>query len=105
MPVEMPVHRLGRSGLVVSRLVLGTMNFGDRTSESDALRIIGAARDAGVNFLDTADTYAGGRSEEIVGTAIAAAGCWPPSSPIATVPATMIAAFRANGSSTRPIRA
>jgi len=72
MPVEMPVHRLGRSGLVVSRLVLGTMNFGDRTSESDALRIIAAARDAGVNFLDTADTYAGGRSEEIVGTAIAA---------------------------------
>lgn len=71
MPVEMPVHRLGRSGLVVSRLVLGTMNFGDRTSESDALRIIAAAGDAGVNFLDTADTYAGGRSEEIVGTAIA----------------------------------
>lgn len=72
MTVEMPVARLGRSGLVASRLVLGTMNFGARTDEAESLRIIAAAADAGVNFLDTADTYAGGRSEEIVGRAIAA---------------------------------
>lgn len=72
MSARMPVQRLGRSGLVVSRLVLGTMNFGDRTGEADAARIIGAAAEAGVNFIDTADTYADGRSEEIVGRAIAA---------------------------------
>lgn len=72
MPVDMPVGRLGRSGLVASRLVLGTMNFGARTDEAESLRIIAAAADAGVNFLDTADTYAGGRSEEIVGRAVAA---------------------------------
>ncbi|MCJ8142015.1 aldo/keto reductase [Ancylobacter sp. A5.8] len=67
----MPARRLGRSGLVVSRLVLGTMNFGSRTAEADALRIIEAAAEAGVNFIDTADTYSDGRSEEIVGTALA----------------------------------
>ncbi|WP_246702812.1 aldo/keto reductase [Starkeya sp. ORNL1] len=70
MAVEMPARRLGRSGLVASRLVLGAMNFGARTDEAESLRIIAAAADAGVNFLDTADTYAGGRSEEIVGAAI-----------------------------------
>ncbi len=63
MAVEMPARRLGRSGLVASRLVLGAMNFGARTDEAESLRIIAAAADAGVNFLDTADTYAGGRSE------------------------------------------
>src|SRR5689334_18160641 len=68
---EMPLRRLGRRGLTVSRLVLGTMIFGERTSEPEAARIIAAAAEAGVNFIDTADTYAGGRSEEIVGRAIA----------------------------------
>ena len=70
MAVEMPARRLGRSGLVASRLVLGAMNFGARTDEAESLRIIAAAADAGVNFLDTADTYADGRSEQIVGSAI-----------------------------------
>ena len=68
----MPYRRLGRSGLTVSRLVLGTMTFGARTDEAEAKRIIASAAEAGVNFIDTADTYAGGRSEEITGRAIAA---------------------------------
>ena len=68
----MPYRRLGRSGLTVSRLVLGTMTFGARTEEDEARRIIASAAEAGVNFIDTADTYAGGRSEEITGRAIAA---------------------------------
>ncbi|MCS0497753.1 aldo/keto reductase [Ancylobacter sp. MQZ15Z-1] len=72
MSTHMPARRLGRSGLTVSRLALGAMNFGARTDEAESLRMIAAAAEAGVNFIDTADTYAGGRSEEIVGKAIAA---------------------------------
>src|SRR3954454_5847522 len=68
----MPYRRLGRSGLSVSRLCLRTMMFGGRPQGADARRIIDAAAEVGVNFIDTADTYAGGRSEEIVGRAIAA---------------------------------
>ncbi len=68
----MPYRRLGSSGLTVSRIVLGTMTFGARTDEDEAGRIIASAAEAGVNFIDTADTYAGGRSEEITGRAIAA---------------------------------
>src|SRR5690606_25782417 len=64
-------RRLGRSGLTVSRIVLGTMTFGDRTGEKEAREIFAAAADAGVNFIDTADTYAKGRSEEITGRALA----------------------------------
>jgi len=66
----MPYRRLGRSGLIVSRLALGTMTFGDRTDEAEATRIFEEAVDAGVNFMDTADTYAGGASEEITGRLI-----------------------------------
>jgi aryl-alcohol dehydrogenase-like predicted oxidoreductase len=68
----MPYRRLGRSGLTVSRIALGTMTFGARTEEGEARRIIVSAAEAGVNFIDTADTYADGRSEEITGRAIAA---------------------------------
>jgi aryl-alcohol dehydrogenase-like predicted oxidoreductase len=68
MPVR--YRRLGRSGLEVSSLCLGAMMFGDRADEGEAARIVGLARDAGVNFIDTADAYAGGRSEEIVGKAV-----------------------------------
>ncbi|MFI5013091.1 MAG: aldo/keto reductase [Hyphomicrobiales bacterium] len=68
----MKYRRLGRSGLEVSTLCLGAMMFGDRTPESEARSIIASARDAGVNFIDTADAYAGGESERIVGRAIAA---------------------------------
>ena len=68
----MDYRNLGRSGLKVSPLCLGTMMFGGPTEEADASRIIDKARDAGVNFIDTADVYTEGRSEEITGRAIAA---------------------------------
>jgi aryl-alcohol dehydrogenase (NADP+) len=63
---------LGRSGLKVSPLCLGTMMFGGATDETTSGTIIGMARDAGLNFVDTADVYNAGRSEEITGRAIAA---------------------------------
>ena len=72
MSSPVPQRRLGRSGLIVSRLCLGTMQFGARTEEADARRIVDHAADHGVNFIDTADTYVNGVSEEIVGRAIAA---------------------------------
>ncbi|MCC0015405.1 MAG: aldo/keto reductase [Rhodobiaceae bacterium] len=61
---------LGRSGLKVSPICLGTMMFGGRTEEKDAVKIIDHAYDNGVNFIDTADQYNMGASEEIVGRAI-----------------------------------
>ncbi len=64
--------RLGHSGLMVSPVCLGTMMFGERTDAADARRIIDAAFDAGVNFVDTADVYSNGESERIVGPAIGA---------------------------------
>jgi aryl-alcohol dehydrogenase-like predicted oxidoreductase len=69
---RMEYRNLGRSGLRVSPLCLGSMNFGGPTDEATAGRIIGRARDAGVNFIDTADAYTGGQSEQIVGRAVAA---------------------------------
>ncbi len=72
MSSPVPQRRLGRSGLIVSRLCLGTMQFGARTEEADARRIVDHAAERGVNFIDTADTYVNGVSEEIVGRAIAA---------------------------------
>src|SRR5436309_12041206 len=65
-------RRLGSSGLEVSTLCVGTMMFGDRTDAAAAQRIIASAFDAGVNFIDTADVYAKGASETIVGAAISA---------------------------------
>ncbi|HEY1459919.1 MAG TPA: aldo/keto reductase, partial [Casimicrobiaceae bacterium] len=65
-------RRLGDSGLEVSEICLGTMMFGDRTDAAIAQRIVDSAFDAGVNFIDTADVYAKGASETIVGAAIAA---------------------------------
>lgn len=62
---------LGQSGLQVSALTLGSMMFGEQTSAEDSLRIIDKAWDQGVNFVDTADVYNGGRSEQIVGEAVA----------------------------------
>jgi len=64
---------LGKSGLKVSRACLGTMTFGNRdwgTDEAEAQRIVDAFLDAGHNFVDTADVYNAGVSEEIVGRAI-----------------------------------
>ena len=63
----MEYRRLGESGLRVSALCLGTMMFGDTTDEAEAGRIVDSAREAGVNFVDTADAYAKGESERILG--------------------------------------
>lgn len=67
----MSYRTLGHSGLQVSTLTLGTMMFGEQTSTEESLRIIDNAWDQGINFIDTADVYTNGRSEEIVGEAIA----------------------------------
>jgi peptide/nickel transport system permease protein len=69
---RMEYRPLGRSGLKVSPVCLGTMMFGGPTDEPTAARIVAQAAEAGVNFIDTADVYTEGRSEEIVGRAIAA---------------------------------
>lgn len=63
---------LGRSALQVSPLCLGAMMFGGATDEATSQRIVGKAFDRGVNFIDTADAYNGGASEEVIGRAIAA---------------------------------
>ena len=67
----MDYRLLGRSGLRVSPLCLGVMMFGDRTEEKEAAAILDSAREAGINFVDTADAYAGGKSEELLGKLIA----------------------------------
>jgi aryl-alcohol dehydrogenase (NADP+) len=64
---------LGRSGVRISRLCLGTMMFGGPADAAASGRMIARAREAGVNIIDTADQYQGGRSEEVVGQAIAGA--------------------------------
>ena len=70
---------LGSTGLFVSELCLGTMTFGGSTGiwgqigdlqQADAERLVGQAIDAGINFIDTADVYSGGVSEEITGQAL-----------------------------------
>lgn len=68
MPME--YRRVGDSGLKVSPLCLGVMMFGGPTDAAEAGRIVGAARDAGVNFIDTANAYAGGESERITGALV-----------------------------------
>src|SRR6478672_7353873 len=70
--VSMEYRRLGRSGLEVSIVCLGTMMFGDRTDTAESNAIIADAFDAGVNFIDTADVYVNGASETITGAAIRA---------------------------------
>jgi aryl-alcohol dehydrogenase-like predicted oxidoreductase len=69
---QMAYRPLGISGMKVSQLCLGTMMFGGPTAEADARRIVDHALEAGVNFIDTADVYADGRSETAVGAAIKA---------------------------------
>lgn len=61
---------VGRSGLQVSEICLGTMAFGVSVKEEEAKRIVDQAFDAGVNFFDTANTYAGGWSEIFLGNAL-----------------------------------
>ncbi len=72
----MEYRNLGRSGLKVSPICLGTMMFGGPTDEATAARIVAGARDAGINFIDTADQYTDGRSEEITGRAVKAKRDW-----------------------------
>src|ERR1700729_1463429 len=69
----MEYRRLGRTGVTVSSLCLGTMMFGDwgTKDHDESIRIIHRALDAGVNFIDTADVYSVGESEVIVGKALA----------------------------------
>ncbi|MDQ0942605.1 aldo/keto reductase [Streptomyces sp. V1I1] len=74
----MKYTQLGRTGLKVSRLVLGTMNFGPLTEEADSHTIMDAALGAGINFFDTANVYGWGenkgRTEEIIGSWFAKGG-------------------------------
>ncbi|MGH8723841.1 MAG: aldo/keto reductase [Burkholderiales bacterium] len=63
----MKTRPLGRTGVQISQLCLGTMPFGGDADESEAARMYRACRDAGINFFDTADQYSSGRSEEILG--------------------------------------
>jgi len=72
---EMTYRRLGRSGLKVSVLSFGSwVTFGDQVDTALAKECLAAARDAGVNFFDNAEAYAGGKSEQIMGDAIAELG-------------------------------
>jgi len=72
--MSIPSTRLGRTGLTVSRLALGTMTFGLQTDEAVSHQILDKAAEGGINFLDTADVYplggtieTAGRTEEIIG--------------------------------------
>lgn len=74
----MECRRMGRSGLKVSELCLGTMTFGHGTEQEEANRIVGLALDADVNFFDTANSHGNGQSEVMPGNALKgkdAVGC------------------------------
>ncbi len=58
----MEYRRMGRTGLKVSEICLGTMTFGHGAEESESQRMVDMAVDAGVNFFDTADSYGDGES-------------------------------------------
>lgn len=75
----MRYQKLGNTGLFVSELCLGTMTFGGeggmwgkigQLQQNEAEQLVGRALDAGINFIDTADVYSEGRSEEITGQAL-----------------------------------
>ncbi len=66
----MEYRNLGKCGLKVSELCLGTMTFGSKTDEDEAQEIVDLAFDGGINFFDTADSYSQGASEEILGKAL-----------------------------------
>ena len=70
----MKYRRLGRSGLQVSALALGTMNFGRPTALEEACRLVDAAIDAGINLIDCADIYNEGEAERILGEALKRSG-------------------------------
>jgi hypothetical protein len=64
---QMEYRRLGRSGLKISSLVLGTMNFGNPTPKEEAFKIIDRAIDTGINLFDCADAYAEGCLDHLKG--------------------------------------
>ena len=66
----MEYRLFGRSGVLVSPIGLGTMNFGMPTSAEDSTAILKRALEAGINLIDTADMYQSGESERIVGQAL-----------------------------------
>lgn len=70
-PTDWQYRSLGRTGVQISPLCLGTFNFGGPTPVAEALMMIDQALDAGINFIDTADYYNGGESERVVGQALA----------------------------------
>jgi aryl-alcohol dehydrogenase-like predicted oxidoreductase len=82
--ISLDYTHLGRTGLKVGRLALGTMNFGELTDEKSSFSIMDEALDAGINFFDTADVYGGpqspdmakgfGKSEEIIGNWLSQGG-------------------------------
>ena len=66
----MQYKRMGRTGLKISAMSIGTMFFGTQVNEEEAIKTLDLAFDIGINMFDTADAYTGGKSEEIVGKAI-----------------------------------
>src|SRR4051812_42277772 len=68
--VKMQYRTLGRTGVRVSPLCLGTMTFGDSADENESTRMFNRCREVGINFFDCANGYANGRSEEILGRLI-----------------------------------
>ncbi len=66
----MEYRRLRKTGLKVSEIGLGTNSFGSRADEQTSINIVNHALEMGINFIDTAEMYAQGRSEELVGQAV-----------------------------------
>lgn len=66
----MQYRNMGRTGLKVSVISLGSVEFGRKLGEAESIRIVKNALDSGINFIDTADEYAEGKSEEIIGEAL-----------------------------------
>lgn len=66
----MQYKRVGRTGLKVSPIGMGTMTFGNQVDDADAIKIMNVAFEKGINLFDTSNSYAGSRSEEIVGKAL-----------------------------------
>src|SRR5262245_56957568 len=70
----MEYRMLGRTGVKVSPLCLGTDNFANPTPEAEARQMLNRALEAGINFIDTSNSYAQGESEQIIGRALAENG-------------------------------
>jgi aryl-alcohol dehydrogenase-like predicted oxidoreductase len=70
----MEYRSLGRSGIRISSIALGTDNFANPTSKKDAARMLSVALDAGINLVDTSDSYASGESESVIGSYFSKSG-------------------------------